>query len=80
MQTKQICGRHGVGLLGIGCQPVLVKGNKEQSLGLLGDSVRRGEIRFPQEAGPIHWPASGITEIFQFAAVSDVASSIEGDP
>jgi hypothetical protein len=66
-----------VPLLGIGCQPVLVKGNKEQFLGWLSDGVRRGEIRFPQEAGPIQWPAIGISEIFQSATLSDVTSSIE---
>lgn len=55
-------------LLGIGCQPVLVKGNKEQFLSWLSDGVRRGEIRFPHEAGPIQWPAIGITRIFEPAA------------
>jgi hypothetical protein len=57
-----------VPLLGIGCQPVLVKGNKEQFLSWLSEGVRRGEIRFPLEAGPIQWPAIGITQIFQSAA------------
>lgn len=65
-----------VPLLGIGCQPVLVNGNKEQFLGWLSDGVRRGEIRFPQEAGPIQWPAIGIGEIFQSAALFDVTSSM----
>jgi hypothetical protein len=65
-----------VPLLGIGCQPVLVKGNKEQFLGWLSDGVRRGEIRFPQEAGPIHWPTIGISEIFQSAALFNVTSSM----
>lgn len=58
-------------LLGIGCQPVLVKGNKEQFLSWLSDGVHRGEIQFPQEAGPIQWPAIAISEIFQSAAPSE---------
>jgi hypothetical protein len=57
-----------VPLLGIGCQPVLVRGNREQFLGWLSDGVRGGEIRFSLEAGPIQWPAIGITQIFQSAA------------
>ncbi len=59
-----------VPLLGIGCQPVLVKGNKEQFLGWLSEGVRRGEIGFPQEAGPIRWPTVNLDWLFQIAAGS----------
>lgn len=58
-------------LLGIGCQPVLVKGNKEQFLSWLSDGVHGGEIQFPQEAGPIQWPTIAMTQIFQSAAAPE---------
>lgn len=55
-----------VPLLGIGCDPVLVKGNKEEFLSWLSEGVRGAEIRFPQDPGPIQWPAIGL-RIFQSA-------------
>lgn len=61
-------------LLGIGCRPVLVKGNREQFLGWLGEGVRAGHLLFPLEAGPIQWPAIGITQIFQSAASTNPCS------
>jgi len=54
-------------LLGIGCQPVLVKGNKEQFLGWLSDGVRDGYLRFPQRSGPIQWPGVSLSRLFQIA-------------
>jgi hypothetical protein len=54
--------------LGIGCQPVLVKGNKDEFLGWLGEGVRTGHLRFPQQAGPIHWPSVSLSHLFQIAA------------
>lgn len=54
-----------VPLLGIGCQPVLVKGNKEQFLGWLSDGVRAGHLPFPQQAGPIQWPSPNLGQLFQ---------------
>ena len=53
-----------VQLLGIGCQPVLVKGNKQQFLSWLGKGVRSGELEFPAETGPIQWTGSTLPDIF----------------
>jgi hypothetical protein len=46
-----------VPLLGIGCGPVLVKGNRQQFLGWLSEGVRAGDLPFPHQAGPIRWPS-----------------------
>ena len=50
--------------LGIGCEPVLVKGEKEQFLDWLGWGVESEAIKFPGEAGTIHWPSFGLKDIF----------------
>ena len=55
-------------LLGIGCQPVLVKGNREQFLGWLSEGVRRGDLPFPQCSGPIQWPTVSLGKLFQIVA------------
>jgi hypothetical protein len=57
-----------VPLLGIGCQPVLVKGNREQFLGWLSEGVRTGNLPFPQCSGPIQWPTVGLGTLFQIVA------------
>ena len=57
-----------VPLLGIGCQPVLVKGNREQFLSWLSEGVRAGDLVFPQEAGPIQWPTVSLGQLLQIAA------------
>ena len=57
-------------LLGIGCQPVLVKGNKQLFLSWLGRGVRSGELRFPSAKGPIQWGSSTLAEIFSLGCAS----------
>lgn len=57
-------------LLGIGCQPVLIKGNKQQFLSWLGKGVRSGELEFPDKPGPIHWGGSTLAEIFSLGCAS----------
>lgn len=52
-----------VPIVGIGCEPVLVRGNKEQFLKWLSRGVERGAIRIPAEAGPIHWPPLTLTRV-----------------
>ena len=54
-------------LLGIGCQPVLVKGNREQFLGWLSEGVRTGQLPFPRHSGPIQWPTVSLGHVFQLA-------------
>jgi hypothetical protein len=42
-------------LLGLGCSPVLVSGTKKTFLKLIGSALRRKQIRFPEENGPVRW-------------------------
>jgi len=51
-------------VLGVGCDPVTIKGEKEQFLDWLSWGVESGAVRFPDEAGPIHWHAMSIENIF----------------
>jgi hypothetical protein len=51
-------------LLGIGCDPVLVRGSKQQFLSWLRGGVESGDLPFPDACGPIHWPALQLSEIF----------------
>jgi hypothetical protein len=50
--------------LGIGCNPVIVKGEKEQFLDWLSWGVESGAIQFPAETGSIAWPGLRLEEIF----------------
>jgi hypothetical protein len=51
-------------LLGLGCNPVLVKGNKQQFLSWLARGVKTGHLEFPEEAGPTHWPGLSLEKVF----------------
>ena len=51
-------------LLGLGCNPVLVKGTKQQFLSWLAKGVKTGQLGFPEEAGPAHWPSLSLEKIF----------------
>jgi hypothetical protein len=51
-------------VLGIGCSPVLVKGQKDQFLSWLSWGVESEAIRFPVETGSIHWPSLGLKDTF----------------
>jgi hypothetical protein len=51
-------------LLGLGCNPVLVKGTKLQFLSWLANGVNAGQLKFPEEAGSTHWPGLGLEKIF----------------
>ncbi len=42
-------------LLGLGCSPVLVKGNKEAFLSWIGKALKTGSIRIPERNGAISW-------------------------
>jgi hypothetical protein len=53
-----------VPLLGLGCNPVLIKGNKQQFLDWLALGVESGLLRFPEQAGPTHWPRLSLDQIF----------------
>ncbi len=54
-------------LLGLGCSPVLVEGNKETFLGWIGKALKAGSIRIPAHNGPISWKlASNFREPLAF--------------
>lgn len=50
-------------LVGIGCQPVLVKGTKGEFLSWLSRGVRRGQLEFPSRNGPIQWRNVTLAEL-----------------
>lgn len=50
--------------LGIGCIPVILKGEKEQFLDWLSWGVESGGLRFPKEVGPVRWPSLSLGHIF----------------
>jgi hypothetical protein len=56
--------------LGIGCDPVIVKGEKEQLLDWLSWGVESEAISFPAETGSIHWPSLGLKDILFHACAS----------
>jgi hypothetical protein len=50
--------------LGIGCNPAIIKGEKEQFLDWLSWGVESGAIRFPCETGSVRWPSLNLQNIF----------------
>jgi len=56
-----------VPILGIGCDPVMIRGGKEQFLKWLSRGVESGAIEFPGRAGPIHWPAFTLAHVFHLS-------------
>jgi hypothetical protein len=54
---KRMQEEAGTRALGIGCDPVIVKGEKEQFLDWLSWGVESGAIRFPADTGSVHWPS-----------------------
>jgi hypothetical protein len=53
-------------LLGIGCSPVLVQGNKQSFLDWISEGLKQGAIHIPEETGSISWNLS--TSPFEFLA------------
>jgi hypothetical protein len=50
--------------LGIGCDPGIVKGEKEQFLDWLSWGVESGAINLPSETGSIRWPGFDLEDLF----------------
>ena len=50
--------------LGIGCDPVIVKGQKEEFLDWLSWGVESGGVRLPAETGSIRWPGLNLVDLF----------------
>jgi hypothetical protein len=51
--------------LGIGCDPVIVKGEKEQFLDWLSWGVESEAIHFPADTGSVRWPSVNLQDIFR---------------
>jgi hypothetical protein len=67
-----------VPLLGIGCDPVLVKGDKAKFLSWLSKGVSNGVLPFPVATGPVNWPCTALREIFQYSRI-DVSTETATD-
>jgi hypothetical protein len=50
--------------LGIGCSPIIIKGDKTQFLDWLSWGVDSEAIRFPADNGPVYWPRPDLNEMF----------------
>ena len=57
-------------LLGLGCSPVLVKGNKQTFLKWIGRALRERLVRIPEENGSLSWkfPPTFLESVVSFAA------------
>jgi hypothetical protein len=51
-------------VLGIGCAPVLIKGEKEHFLSWLSWGVESGAVSLPAKTGSIRWPCLSLHDIF----------------
>lgn len=51
--------------VGIGCSPVIVKGQKEEFLDWISWGIESKAIQFPNKTGSICWPALTLGDIFQ---------------
>jgi hypothetical protein len=52
-----------VPLLGLGCAPVLVKGDKQTFLSWLAQGVKTGQLEFAEQVGPVHWPGLSLDQV-----------------
>ena len=50
--------------LGIGCAPVLIKGEKRAVSRLAERGVESGAINLPAETGSIRWPGFNLEDLF----------------
>lgn len=50
--------------LGIGCDPVIVRGEKERFLDWISWGVESDAISFPSENGSVSWPRSTLRQVF----------------
>jgi hypothetical protein len=50
--------------LGIGCDPVFIKGDKQQFLSYLSSGIKSGAISLPPATGPISWPSVSLKRLF----------------
>ena len=63
--SEELKTHHAVSqMLGIGCDPIMVKGTKEQFLDWLSWGVESEAISFPPVTGSIRWPGMKLWDIF----------------
>jgi len=55
-------------LYGLGCQPALLTGTKEEFLRWLSAGIRKGEIQLPARNGPAIWPSIPLKRILSVPA------------
>ena len=55
-------------LYGLGCQPVLITGTKEEFLRWLSAGIQKGEIQLPARNGPAIWPSISLQRILSVPA------------
>jgi hypothetical protein len=66
-----------VPLLGLGCSPVLVKGNKQTFLKWIGRALRNRLIQIPPESGSIFWKLhSTFSEKFYDSSATEATSFV----
>ena len=63
-------------LVGIGCAPVLIKGDKQSFLAWLSRGVQRGELHFPVRTGPIQWRNTTLAELFAYDTIEPAERSV----
>src|SRR3954470_1541390 len=56
-------------ILGIGCSPVIVRGDKEQFLAWLSWGIESHAIEFPEETGSVRWPNLTLEQMFVVPAI-----------
>lgn len=57
--------------LGIGCSPVIVRGDKEQFLDWLSWGIESDAIQFPKETGSVRWQNLTLKQMFAEPATSE---------
>jgi hypothetical protein len=64
-----------VQLFGVGCDPVLIQGDRDKFLAWLGEGVAAGTLEFPAQNGPILWPTITLAQILTPAALLDESAT-----
>ncbi len=67
-------------LLGIGCNPVLVKGSKGFFMNCISRGLREGRLPFPDYNGPIHWSRISLPELLASEAAGSSRTPSETHP
>ncbi len=60
---RLLAERSIVPLVGVGCDPVLVNGDRDKFLSWLGEGVTNGALQLPDENGPISWPNISLSNL-----------------